>query len=85
MRTKVVVELITGNYKEQILSGLVMFHRWTTRQIYWEIHNYPFLEYQLVIKKCHHEKVLRKQLIKCKLIFHTDKTAGGFYEWFKNV
>ena len=76
--TEVVVEIITGNFRVRFPWGLILPHRWTTRQIYWEINYYPLLDHKLVIYKCHHKILLRKVLIKCKLIFHKTKSTGPF-------
>ena len=49
LRTEIVVELITSNCWVQMWWGLLLPHRWTTRQIYWEILYYPFLDHKLLI------------------------------------
>ena len=71
MRTEVFVELITGNFWVHILWGLVFPYRWTTRQIYWEIHNYWFLNF-IVNRIVSLWKIIEKKLMICKLIFHTN-------------
>ena len=53
-RWKSATELVTA--EKYLLCLLVLLHRWTTWQIYWEIHNYPFLNHKLLIEMCHQEK-----------------------------
>ena len=55
------------------LWGLVVPHRWTRRQIYWEIHNYPFLDHKLLI-----EKSLRKKIDKMHLDFSHKQLSRSF-------